>query len=97
MNLSIELLPLARRGDPATSHQAAASAKEMAIRHSRAIQYVLKEFGPNGKDGIASLTKLSGVQVARRLSEMHKLGVIEPTGCVVPSNTGRMERQWRAA
>jgi predicted ArsR family transcriptional regulator len=96
MNLAISMLPLARRRDPHTSHAAASEAKELAMRHQRLILHVLKEYGPLGKDGIASLSRLDGVQVCRRLSELHKAGLIELTGCVVPSNTGRFERQWRA-
>ena len=87
--------PAARRRDPETSHQAAAQAKELAARHHRVILYVLREHGPRGKDGIAKLAMLEGVQVARRLSELHKAGKVVPTGATVQSDTGRGEREWR--
>lgn len=96
--LSIDFsAPAARRRDPETSHQAAAQAKELAARHNRVILYVLREHGPRGKDGIAQLAMLEGVQVARRLSELHKAGKVIPTGETVLSDTGRGERVWRIA
>jgi DNA-binding IclR family transcriptional regulator len=50
-----------------------------------------------GKDGIAKATGLDGNQVARRLSELQKMGYIEPTGQTVRSKAGRSEREWGLA
>lgn len=99
MQLAIDMFetPRARRLDPATSHQAADSAKELAARHHRLIVQVLRDHGPCGKDGIGARTSLTGVQVCRRLTEMERLGSIVPTGRTVKSTSGRNEREWRAA
>ena len=66
-----------------------------AGEHYDIILGCLTKYGPLGKDGIASRTRLDGNQVARRLSEMQKLDFIEPTGQTVKSNAGRSEREWR--
>lgn len=86
--------PAARRRDPETSHQAAAQAKEMAVRHHKIILDCLKEHGPLGKDGISWQTGLSGVAVARRTVELQRMGLIRLTGRKVPSTAGRDEREW---
>ena len=90
-------LPQARRRDPATSHQAAASAKELQAQHHRVIVDCLKRHGALGKDGIAARTGLTGVAVARRTAELERAGLIQPTGKTVLSTAGRPEREWRAA
>ena len=94
--LSIQFIePMARRRDPRTSHQAAKQARELRSKHHRIILGALKTHGPAGKDRIASLTCLTGVAVCRRLSELHRAGIIEPTGRCVQSTAGRAEREWR--
>ena len=93
--LSIQFEPSARASDPATSHQAAQQARELAARHHRIILSCLEAHGPAGKDRIAALTCLSGVAVCRRLSELQKAGRITPTGRNVQSTAGRAEREWR--
>lgn len=94
MQLAMFAEPTARRSDPITSHDAAESAKELAARHHRIIVAALSR-GPAGKDRIAALTSLSGTQVARRTCELHRQGLIEPTGRTVTSTAGRQEREWR--
>jgi predicted ArsR family transcriptional regulator len=93
----LEAVPLARRTDPETSHQAAASAKELAVRHHGLILDCLKRHGAHGKDGIAARTRLDGVAVCRRLTELERMGLIVWTGRTVKSTAGRNEREWRAA
>ncbi len=83
-----------RKSDPATSHQAAEEIKQVAPQHMDLIYQCLLEHGPLGKDGIARLTGLDPNQVARRLPEMKKLGVVDTTGQTVTSNAGRSEREW---
>ena len=83
-----------RKSDPLTSHQAAEQIKEAAPQHMDLIYQCLYEHGPLGKDGIASRTGLDPNQVARRLPEMKKLGVVDTTGQTVTSNAGRSEREW---
>ena len=75
---------------------AADSIRKVSPHHMQAIHECLHEFGPRGKDGIARITKLDANQVARRLPEMAKMGLVEETGELVLSNAGRKERQWRA-
>ena len=86
--------PLARRTDPSTSHSAAVQARELAAHHQLVIVACLALYGANGKDGIAALTFLTGTQVARRTSELNKIGRIQPTGRTVLSTAGRKEREW---
>ncbi len=88
--------PLARRGDPETSHAAAESAIEFASAHRALILEALRQ-GPAGKDCIARRTGIHGVAVARRCSELSRDGLIETTGEVTPSDSGRLERVWRIA
>lgn len=99
MQLSIDFpdAPRVRRRDPITSHLAAASSKELAAHHHKLILKVLRTHGPLGKDGIGARTALTGVQVCRRLGELERLGLIEPTGRNVQSTAGRSEREWKAA
>lgn len=92
--LAIQFWPTARRKDPATSHQAAAQARELALDHHGLILSVLYCYGPQGKDGIAARTSLTGVAVCRRLTELQRMGKIAPTGRVVASAAGRSEREW---
>jgi hypothetical protein len=87
--------PRVRASDPVTSFEAAESIKQVAKDHYNTILECLRTHGALGKDGIASLTNLDGNQVARRLSEMKALGLIELTGNTVKSNSGRNEREWQ--
>jgi hypothetical protein len=88
--------PLARNSDPGTSHAAADAAKDLQARHHRIILAALEQHGPAGKDRLAALTCLTGVQVCRRLSELDGLGLAKPTGKTVKSTAGRAEREWEA-
>lgn len=83
----------ARASDPATSHIAASAARGLAQRHAEKILECL-QMGPLGKDGIASLSGLDGVAVARRLPELQRDGLVDVTGKTVVSRTGRPEREW---
>lgn len=87
---------LARRADPATSHQAAARVREFASGHIGIVLACLKAHGPQTIDEIAKRTQLTSVQVARRTSDMHKRGMAEPTGSTRLSASGRNERVWGA-
>lgn len=95
LSASPAFIPTARRSDPATSHAAAASAKELQGEHQRLILACLEQHGPLGKDGISARTRLSGVAIARRTVELQRAGMIEWTGRTVPSTAGRKEREWR--
>ena len=86
--------PRVRKTDPVTSFQAADSIKPVAPKHYSIIVDYLQTYGPLGKDGISAMTNLDSNQVARRLNEMNKLGLIKLTGKTVRSNSGREEREW---
>jgi predicted ArsR family transcriptional regulator len=88
--------PRARRSDPATSHAAAESAKEMADRHHQIILQCLREHGRCGKDAIASRTRLTGVAVARRMAELVRAGKVRDIGAKATSTAGRAETAWEA-
>ena len=90
-------IPLARSSDPATSHAAADSARELQARHHRIILAALEAHGAAGKDRLAVLTSLTGVQVCRRLVELERMGKAAPTGKTVTSTAGRQEREWAVA
>lgn len=83
-----------RANDPITSYEAADSAKDLASKHFSTIVDTLKAHGSLGKDGIAQHSGLDSNQVARRLNELHNMGLIELTGRTVKSKSGRNEREW---
>ncbi len=85
----------ARNTDPITSCMAADAAETLAQVHADIIVDCLRKHGALGKDGIANHTGLNPIQVARRVKEIEKAGLIELTGHKVQSNTGRMEQQWK--
>jgi len=87
--------PRNRKTDPLTSWQAAGSAKDLAKRHAQMIVDCLAKGGALGKDGIAAITGLESMQVARRLHELEREGKISLTGNVVKSYSGRWEREWK--
>jgi len=94
----------ARAADPLTSHVAAARAREFAAGHVEIILAALQDHGPQTLDEIAKRTRLTSVQIARRLADMrpvsddcpHGKGLAEPTGETRLSASGRPERVWRA-
>ena len=96
MQLSIDFAgPVARRTDPHTSHAAAHLAKALAADHQRAILACLEAHGPLGKDAIGERTLLAGHAVGKRLPELQRMGLVQPTGRTVASASGRQEREWR--
>ncbi len=88
--------PRARRSDPATSHQAAASAKDLANQHATQILDAL-DAGPAGVDRIAALTRLTCYAVSKRMVELQRAGAIKLTGKTVLSTAGRAQREWERA
>ena len=83
-----------RKTDPQTSHDAAEQAQELADKHFAKIHFALAKYGPMGKDGITGKTGLDSSQVARRLPEMQKLGLVTLTGNFAMSFARRKEREW---
>jgi hypothetical protein len=89
------LFKRARSLDPVTSHAAADQFKSASDLHFKLIAHCLERFGPLGKDGISYLIGLDSNQVARRLPEMARLGMVELTGHTTKSKSGRAEREWQ--
>jgi len=85
--------PRVRNSDPVTSHQAAASITDVSSHYAQILE-ALSTIGPLGKDGISFYSRLDPNQIARRLNEMQKLGLIHLTGKTVKSNSNRQEREW---
>ena len=87
----------ARLTDPATSQAAADAAEAFVPAHYALILNCLKAYGPMGKDGIAFNSLLEANQIARRLKEMQRLGLVRLTGRTVKSKADCNEREWVAA
>ena len=87
---------LARNQDPQTSHAAARQVNVFANTHYRAIYEALQTM----KDGtfyeIAERSGLEPSSVWRRLNEMEKDGMIQPTGEERRGPTNRLCRVWKA-
>lgn len=88
--------PMARRSDPVTSHQAAASDRELQQRDHRMIVECLRAHGPLGKDGIAERINRPGHAIGKRMSELEAMGLVRATGRTVKSASGRAEPEWEA-
>lgn len=88
-------IPLARSSDPDTSHQAAARVHEFGDKHHGIIAVCLRQHGSLTADQIAALTRLDKYQVCRRLPEMERAGMVEPTGETRTTTSGRQARCWR--
>ena len=84
-----------RASDPITSFKSAGPIESTAKKHHSIILECLSKHGPLGKDGIANHTGLLGHQIGKRLTELHREGLIAETGKTVKSNTGREEREWK--
>jgi predicted ArsR family transcriptional regulator len=89
----LPLFATARRTDPQTSHDAAASVKTFAGEHHAAILEALSH-GPAGASGIAARCGLLAHEIRKRLPELAKAGMTVTTGRTVPSASGRGEREW---
>lgn len=96
MQLSMEFQPsrLARKSDPATSHEAAARVKEFGRSHHQLILSALRRFTKAGAEQIAAATKLDAYSVRKRTAELCKRGLIRTTGDVRKTASGRSERVW---
>jgi predicted transcriptional regulator len=90
-NFELDFRPLARNTDPFTSHLAA-SAMNPSAHYSLIVKAL--EVSPAGKTLIAKRSGLHHGQVARRLTELERSGVIALTGKTVKSDSNRQEREW---
>jgi predicted transcriptional regulator len=90
-NFELDFRPMARNTDPFTSHLAA-SAMNPSAHYSLIVKAL--EVSPAGKTLIAKRSGLHHGQVARRLTELERSGVIALTGKTVKSDSNRQEREW---
>ncbi len=85
---------LARNSDPSTSHEAAGRVNEFAEGQKIRIMAALK-FGALGAEQIAAQSGLAPYEVRKRLSDLQKLTLAQPTGDTRRTSSGRSERVWR--
>ena len=94
--------PLARASNPATSVDAACTARSLARAHRADILHALLAFGPATAERLAqNIRSLDKHQVGRRLIELERLGLARPlveNGRPVTHtlSTGRQGRVWVA-
>jgi predicted transcriptional regulator len=88
----LPLFAACRRGDPDTSLASAHRLKSFRGGHCRAILEALRE-GAAGQTELAFRVGLLPHQVNKRLNDLKRLGLAEPTGRKV---NGGAEREWRA-
>jgi hypothetical protein len=96
---AIHELPLfaaARRDDPPTSKAAGRASRAFAAGHGRRILEAL-EAGPGTKDEIAARCGLDEQQVARRMHELKRRGLVVEVGEAVSPTGNRETRYGRAA
>lgn len=100
-------VPHARRNDPATSKQAAASVTNLG-RTRDAILWLLKNVGPLTDQGIAieyeyelathrQFPRVSGSGLRSRRSELVALNLVEDSGQRAKTGSGRQTIIWKAA
>jgi hypothetical protein len=93
-------MPNARITDPVTSHEAAATVRNLTAT-MEGIVTVLKHRGPQPDDMIARYYSLSGFPYASpsglrsRRAELVDLGIIEPSGEFAKTPSGRRTIVWR--
>lgn len=87
--------PRARTTDPETSHAAARSMTGTASEHRERILGVLEVHGDLTSEQIGEHCGMSSVQVCRRMKELERLGLAEPTSEQRRTQSGRMARVWR--
>lgn len=88
--------PVARRTDPPASKAAGRQAAQFKGDHARRILEAL-EAGPAGKTEIGRRCGLTEQQVARRMHELRRAGLVERTGREAMSASGCGEDEYRRA
>jgi predicted ArsR family transcriptional regulator len=96
-DLLYDIQPKARKHDPITSHDAAASMRRAATNQAAAALDCLRACGPLGAEQIGWSLRLPAYAVRKRLSELQDAGLAAPTDKRRKTVTGRSERVWEAA
>lgn len=73
-------LPLARNNDPITSHAAADAAQGFRLSQSACILRALEHLGPSTAHEISAHTRLTVVQIDRRMKELENTLKAKRTG-----------------
>jgi predicted ArsR family transcriptional regulator len=92
----LPMFAAARRTDPATSQAASVSSRSFSGDHTTRILAALAA-GPAGKTEIGRRCGLTEQQVARRMHELRRAGLVERTGRVGRSESGCDEHEYRRA
>lgn len=92
----LPLFAAARRTDPPTSKIAGERAGGLVADHHRRILEALT-LGPAGKTEIGLRCGLTEQQVARRMHELRRAGLVERTGRQARSASDRPEDEYRRA
>ena len=87
---------LARRRDPATSHEAAWRVREFSGSQQAKILSLLKLVGPLDPEQIAAYLRMEAYAVRKRLPELEDQGVAQPIGRTSLTASGRHQRVWGA-
>ena len=88
----------ARRTDPETSHEAAASVRNIRGSQVRVIN-LLKAYGPMTDEKLVTFAYHAGMSpsgIRTRRSELVAKGLVEYAGYKQVMSTGRMARVWKA-
>lgn len=81
--------PAARRTDPATSHEAAASVVDHAANQRAEIMAALREFGPATNDALDARLGYRVGTASRRTTELYRMGLIIRGTDTRETRTGR--------
>jgi predicted ArsR family transcriptional regulator len=86
----------ARATDPGTSHQAAQAAESFAGTHCERIHRALQLCGPMDPEQLGAMVGIEPYSARKRLADLKRVRLAEPTGQIVPTTSGRSQRVWRA-
>ena len=85
-----------RSTDPSTSHEAAKRVSEFSAQMYKRIMNALEQ-GEGTYEELSVRMDARLDQLSKRLPEMERLGLIEPTGRTKAGSSGRQQRIWRKA
>jgi CRP-like cAMP-binding protein len=82
-----------RTTDPVTSHAAAAQAESLSSKHCKTILGVLTQRGMTTEQ-ISNYCDLDYIQVARRMTDLKRKGLVVDSGLVIENARGRNAIVW---
>ncbi len=86
--------PRARSTDPATSHDAAASMRDVAAQQAAAILAHLRTHGPATADGLDAAIGWRPTTAGRRLAELERVGQVRRLATTALTRSGRAAQLW---